>query len=449
MFNLDDEDEPNRDRGHLEDMSILDKMNMWSSKAGQDHSIHPKSELFEGVQDDDEDPIDQSDLSTYQKNILDSPAYKWFLGNVAKESILKLETPQQRIRQQILDKLPTGTISKHRTPKVYEVTFDLGWQHTMEKRLQHELLEESKHPIRPVRSSVILTGSPTEAQGLTIKQYLSQTWPTSGFQLLDALRQATASPTKRSYGKSEAPRDCISHAYSYAVILPENTQLETTIFPSHLVVKATGPAYLVANCGEQLAWIVSALLSNPQNISCYCLPLITSFRINAPTSALLEYKGRCNFDFELTQLGNSDESSPGIQNFSRDLLGENAIILGFPIRRRPEGYPGLELSFDTLLLYLEAPKAEIFILDVFIKGSRTVLKLIKHTEDVFLWRLDHSLADYSSCCPDYHSNEIAYEDYSSLDYHALEAGRHILSKCADNAASPKGMYRVVLTCSFI
>jgi hypothetical protein len=160
---------------------------------------------------------------------------------------------------------------------------------------------------------------------------------------------------------------------------------------------------------------------------------------------LLEYKGRCNFGFKLTQLGTSDKSFPGIQNFSRDLLGENAIILGFPIRRRPEGYPGLELSFDTLLLYLEAPKAEIFVLDVFIKGSRRVLKLIKHTEDVFLWRLDHSLADYSSCCPDHHSKAIAYEDYRSLDHYDLEAGRHILSKCADDAAPPKGMYQAVLT----
>jgi hypothetical protein len=58
MFNLDDEDEPDRDRGHLEDMSVLDKMNMWRSKAEQDHLVLPNTELFEGVQDDDEDPID-------------------------------------------------------------------------------------------------------------------------------------------------------------------------------------------------------------------------------------------------------------------------------------------------------------------------------------------------------------------------------------------------------
>jgi hypothetical protein len=157
-------------------------------------------------------------------------------------------------------------------------------------------------------------------------------------------------------------------------------------------------------------------------------------------TTLLQYNAYCSFNFELTNLKESDESLPGIQHISRDLLGESTIILGFPIRRRPEGYPGLELSFDTLLLYLEAPKAEIFVLDVFIKGPRRVLKLIKHTDDLFLWQLDHSLADYDSCCPDHHKKTIVHEDYSSLDYHALEAGRHILSKCADNAAPAEGMY---------
>lgn len=228
--------------------------------------------------------------------------------------------------------------------------------------------------------------------------------------------------------------------------LPGNAQLEIRILPSHLAVTATGPAYSVADCGELLAWIGSALLSGTQNISCYCLPLITSFRIDAPSSssALLKYKGYCSFNFELTRLGTWNESLPGLQNFSRDLLGENTIILGFPIRRRPEGYPGLEVSFGTLLLYLQASKAEIFVFDVFIKGPKRVLKLIKHTNDVFLWRLDHSLADHSSCCPEKRSKAIAIKDYSSLDYHALEAGRHILSKCADDSAPTEGVYHGVL-----
>ncbi|KAH6696440.1 hypothetical protein BKA61DRAFT_252267, partial [Leptodontidium sp. MPI-SDFR-AT-0119] len=426
MFNLDDENEPDRNRGHLEDMSVLDKMNMWSSKAEQDHSVPPDTELFEGVQDDDEDLIDQSKLSAYLKIILDSTAYEWFLWNVATEAIIKLETSQPRIRQHILDKLPTGTVSKRRAPNVYEVIFDLEWHHTMEKRLQYEVSEELKRPFQPFESSIIITGSPRQAQGLSIKQYLAQTWPMTGLKLLDALGKATTNPTKHCY-----------------VNLPGNAQLEIRILPSHLAVTATGPAYSVADCGELLAWIGSALLNDTQNISRYCLPLITSFRIDAPpsSSTLLKYKGCCSFNFELTRLGTWNESLPGIQNFSRDLLEENTIILGFPIRRRPEGYLGLEVSFGTLLLYLQASKAEIFVLDVFIKGPKRVLKLIKHTDDIFLWQLDHSLADYSSCCQAKCSEAIAIKDYSALGYHALEAGRHILNKYADDSAPIEDPYK--------
>jgi hypothetical protein len=429
MFDHEEDDEPDRTQGHRGDMSVLDKMRMWMSKAGQDHTVHSKEKFFVGVRDDEEDSIDQSELSAYHNIIVESPAYQWLLTNMAKESNLQLGTPQPRIRQRILDKLPTGTISKRRSPDIHEVTFELRWEDAMEEYFRYELPEQRRLSNRSFQSFVVLTGSPREAQGLTLEQYLAQTWPTAGLQLLFSLHAAV-----------------INHSHLHTVDLPGNTRLSTRILHSRLIVTSTGPAYYVADCGEILAWIWSALLGNIRNLTGFCLPLMTSFRIDAApsNSTLQKYRGYCNFGFELTQREISDESLPGIQNFSRDLLGENAIILGFPIRRRPEGYPGLELSFDTLLLYLEAPKAEIFVLDVFIKGPRRMLKLIKHTEDVFLWRLDHSLADYSSCCTDHLSKALSCKDYSYLDHHALEAGRHILSKCADDAAPPKGMYRAVL-----
>jgi hypothetical protein len=112
MFNLNNKDKLDRDRGHLKNMSVLNKINMWSSKAEQDHSVLPNTELFEGVQDDNKDPINQSKLSAYHKIILDSTAYEWFLQSVATEAIIELETSQPRIRQYILNKLSTGTVSK-------------------------------------------------------------------------------------------------------------------------------------------------------------------------------------------------------------------------------------------------------------------------------------------------------------------------------------------------
>ena len=215
IFNNDDCDEPDRHEGHSGDMHFLDKMNMWRNNAEQDHSAPPNTELFEGVQDDDEDPIDQSKLSAYHKIILDSTAYKWFLKSAAIEASVNFETSLPRIRQQILDKLPTGTVSKLRSPKVYEVKYSFEWQPSMGDRLQDMFSEVSQRSIRPIRSSIVMTGSPNQAQGLTIKQYLAQTWPEIGLQVLDALLQSNAYPNSHYCGTSSPTRSAISMLYLF------------------------------------------------------------------------------------------------------------------------------------------------------------------------------------------------------------------------------------------
>ncbi|CZR67883.1 uncharacterized protein PAC_17782 [Phialocephala subalpina] len=80
-----EEDDPDRTRDPG-DMSLLEKMNMWNSKAGEDCSFVLNEDLFEGVPADDENPIAPSDLTAYHKIVLESTAYKWFLLSLKKES---------------------------------------------------------------------------------------------------------------------------------------------------------------------------------------------------------------------------------------------------------------------------------------------------------------------------------------------------------------------------
>lgn len=169
-------------------MAVHDKMEMWQSKATQESSTFLKDELFEGVEDDVEDLIDDSELSRHCTTILKSPAYKWFISTLAKESILQLDTSQPRIRQCILNTLPSGTVSKRRTPDTHQVTIDLEWHLLMEERLRLELLGDLDSPTQPYNPSIIITGSQEAAQGLDIKQYLGQTWPITGLKLLYALK---------------------------------------------------------------------------------------------------------------------------------------------------------------------------------------------------------------------------------------------------------------------
>lgn len=441
MFNLDDEDEPDRDRGAFGDMSVLDKMKMWNSNSAQKDSVVPYEDLFEGVGDHEEDEIDQSALSAYHKIILSSPAYEWFIATVAKESVLRSETDHQRIRRHILDKLPTGIISKRRTPDMHQVMFKLEWHHSMNERLRCEL-SENLLPVQPHRPSIIMTGSTQEAQGLTIKQYLAQTWPITGLQILEVLHTAVTRHTQQSYGRSQTPCHSLCHAYGYIVSHVGNTQLQIETSESHLLVTATGPAYFVADCGEQLAWIGSALLCSNQTLGSHCLPLITSFEIESilATPPCIKYKGHCNINFEFTRQGASDNSLPGTLNFGQELLRRSTLVVGFPIRRRPEGYSGLELSFDALLGFLQASRAELSPTHAFVKGPKNTLVLIKHTENMFLWKLDPSSMDYSLSCAGRCVNADVEEGSDPLEYHVLEIGRHVISQRSGDTVPSKCAY---------
>ena len=341
MLIREEENKPDYIQRHLGDMPLLDKMRMWESKNEQDHSAVPKN-YFEGIPDVEEASFDYEELSEYHKIILDSAAYKWFLGNLRNECVLQMETPESRIRELILDKLPTGEISRRQSPDIHELTFDLEWPRSTEEILRFELWPELKHQNQASRPSIIMTGSLHEAQGLTIKEYLAQTWPAIGLQLLDALGRAKTSFAQGSHVYSEALQDNAYLSSDYITDFGDNTQVKIKFGFARILVTVTGPAYFIADCGELLAWIGSALLENTQNLRLYCRPLVVSFPVAAdqPKSTLLKYNGSCKINFELTQVRSSEDHLPVMQNLGQDSAGGIIFIQGFPILRRPEGYPG-------------------------------------------------------------------------------------------------------------
>jgi len=75
----------------------------------------------------------------------------------------------------------------------------------LEERLRKELSvlsEKLKGPDQSFNESITTTGSLREAQGLTIKQYLAQTWPTNGLQILHTLQMAITKLEKNFICKS-------------------------------------------------------------------------------------------------------------------------------------------------------------------------------------------------------------------------------------------------------
>jgi hypothetical protein len=231
----------------------------------------------------------------------------------------------------------------------------------------------------------------------------------------------------------------MTNNHTILVILPDNTQLEAIVGGSCLTITATGPAYFVAECGEQISWLGAALQCNSRQSFSICTPSITNYSIHqvTPFSTKTNYQNHYKIGVNFSSPITFEDSVPDKQKYGQDLVGESILISGFPISRRPDGYPGLEVSFETLLSLLEADTASLNGGLITVKGRKTTLWLTKHTRNVYFWRQLDDSTDTGPACVD--DNVSRYHD--SVDLHSLEIGRHILSKCQEvQTATAKGKY---------
>jgi hypothetical protein len=191
-------------RDKRDNMSLNDKMSMWDRRAEDDRST---DDIHQGVTDDKDEITNQADVPVYHKIIFDSAAYKWLLASLINETILQWSTKESHvmvkgIRQRILDQLPTGTVGKQRALFGHKVKFDLQWGDTFKGWFEHETIDRCIRSDQSFAELITVTGSAEEAQALTIKQYLYQTWPKRGPQLLGVLQNAINSHEHYYSGKT-------------------------------------------------------------------------------------------------------------------------------------------------------------------------------------------------------------------------------------------------------
>ena len=214
MFCPDSEELQDLSKHSENGMSLVDKMSLWGQKSDVDGFILGTSDLFEGVPDEEDQDVNPTEVLRYNKAIFSSGAYQWLIASLLRESHFHWDESHSRvmvdeIRQKILEKLPTGTISKKRGPKVYKVGFRLPWE-SLELRLKSEGSKRGISPGRAIHDTVVLTCSSTDQiQATTIKQYLKQTWASGGAELLNVLCVVIDSPPGRSFsGKTPDQLDC-------------------------------------------------------------------------------------------------------------------------------------------------------------------------------------------------------------------------------------------------
>ncbi len=169
--------------------------------------------------DEGDENINLGGLSEFRSVLSTNKAVFWLANRLRNRSSLQWGSDEtndlevHRVRQTILAALPTSTISKREPPRQHQVSFRLEWGHIISRLPQDET---------DGRQAIAMTVCSGKAQVTSVKEYLQQTWPWSGWwscgsNVLDLLRRTTwfkqqspdASGGKEcssSGGKLESPR---------------------------------------------------------------------------------------------------------------------------------------------------------------------------------------------------------------------------------------------------
>lgn len=168
-------------------LSPAEKMALWNTTENSD--FLPVPAPFE------QEPGDVQEPPRYQKVrsfLLDGPAYRWLLENVRSSALL---TEREGTVLEVVTRKIDATLSSMRTPnslrsQVFQAIFDIDWD-----LLNFLRDQEYDTPLEiAVARAITVTGSNRTAQALSCMDYMCQTWPSSGREVVRALQKALISP---------------------------------------------------------------------------------------------------------------------------------------------------------------------------------------------------------------------------------------------------------------
>jgi hypothetical protein len=179
-------------------MSLADKLSLWDQKA----SVVEAEKAMVGPHEcDDDDPmeiepledeIDIQDLDRYQSLITGSTAFEWLVGSLQRE--LQLDNTASAgmtfIRRRILQGLPTPRhISRNKAVPSVQVTFTAPWDPV--SFIQEQGYDPATEDL--LGKVITVTGSSEDVQATTCKEYLCQTWPSTGKYILRIIEDTLCS----------------------------------------------------------------------------------------------------------------------------------------------------------------------------------------------------------------------------------------------------------------
>lgn len=225
--------------------------------------------------------------------------------------------------------------------------------------------------------------------------------------------------------------------------LPDGTNLVASFVSSEtsnsskVTFEVTGSAYSIAEVGEQLCWLGSALRSSPHpDQVTYCQPQVGKLRAindegqSGKKQHATEFVAYISFAFKEKTFA-SEVNGECWYNLFRS----GVIVEGFPISRRPEvgAVKGLEISLSMMARLAQANSVNTFLGSAILKGFSAMLIPTENHEEVTMWHLVHNK----------NGDRISFLDSTVVPVEGVSASqlsqsRHILGWCS-NARHLAGM----------
>lgn len=382
---------------------------------------------------DHEEPV--PDSGPYRDFILETPAYRWLVASLQREATLARGTPDlmESIRETIFSALPSlQKISRKEPSQAYKATFELDWDPLEFVREQ----QYTESPEQALERAITLTGCSNDAQALTAKAYLCQTWPTTGKQVMRLVKDVVRRPEGHIGNHEYKPGVGCFNIDSLAT-LSDGTEISARISGNEVpgrkfIVTAIGTADSIAEIGQQFAWLGAALRSSPfESGVAVCSPFVRNTHLgNTATRAQPSDLTRlveifCNIDFETNDRVMNGEAWPG--QCWHSMFRNPVIVKGYPILTKQVKDLGLEMPLNMIARLAGTERVNEFDSKVFIKGFSAMLIATRITNDLLIWHYLYNRTGEKISYLD-HSFQVS-DDISLLQ---LDTSRHVVGWCWDS-----------------
>ncbi|KAL7818267.1 hypothetical protein V8C26DRAFT_52178 [Trichoderma gracile] len=398
-------------------MSVAERMSLtWSNASQKSNSLAPESPS--PILDADGDNELPQEFFQYQEAITAGPAFQWVVEELKRElnpssSGLNI---MEKISSDILIGLSKGQrISKGRTSKLSKLTLNVACD--IFAYMQDQGYAMDADEVLP--RAITLTGSSTNAQALTIRQYVCQTWPTIGCNLVQAIQAALCS--SGAYGYDAPLQNC-----PLWIIDDVGTEVRVSIGEKMMNVEAVGTARSIALVGSQLGWLATTLSSSHrEHVISFCHPEISGFSSHLREDGF-DNTFVCRVNTETEHLRDNLPSVNG-QCWYR-LFNNPVVVTGYPIkpRRSFAVEAGLELPFDMMVTLSDCQFLTTWEGKTVVKGFSAMLIPTRVQDNIISWHLIVSEG----------GKRLSYADDQVpkgilIAPQTLSDSRHVLGWCAE------------------